>query len=73
MNNVLAAHVLLSHLPKITDGAYKTATEIAIETLCKDGINDWKKMGEEDTGVSAKEYLMLTDEQWNRYVPKLLD
>lgn len=30
MNNVLAAKVLMSHLPEITDGAYKTATEIAI-------------------------------------------
>ena len=30
MNNILAAQVLRSHLPEITDGAYKTATEIAI-------------------------------------------
>ena len=36
MNNILAAKVLMSHLPEITDGAYKKATEIAIETIFKD-------------------------------------
>lgn len=40
MNNILAAKVLMSHLPKITDGAYKAATEIAIETLFLDAMND---------------------------------
>lgn len=30
MNNILVAKVLMSHLPEITDGAYKTATEINI-------------------------------------------
>lgn len=33
MDNVLAAHVLCYHLPEITDESYKTATEIAIESL----------------------------------------
>ncbi len=42
MNNILAAQVLCSHLPEITDGAYKTATEIAIESLYMDALNDWK-------------------------------
>ena len=36
MNNILAAKVLMSHLPDIKDGAYKTATEIAIETLLQE-------------------------------------
>lgn len=33
MNNILAAQVLRSHLPEITDVAYKRATEIAIENV----------------------------------------
>lgn len=59
MNNVLAAHVLLSHLPEISDGAYKRATEIAIETLFQDAIYDWHKS---DTELSAIEYLELSEE-----------
>lgn len=62
MNNILAAQVLCSHLPEITDGAYKTATEIAIETLYLDALADWHKMPED--GVSAREYLELTDEEY---------
>ena len=61
MNNILAAKVLMSHLPEITDGAYKTATEIAIETLFLDAMNDWHKS---DTELSAIEYLGLTKEQY---------
>ena len=40
MNNILAAKVLISHLPEITDGSYKTAIEIAIETLFMDAMDD---------------------------------
>lgn len=61
MNNILAAKVLMSHLPEITDGAYKTATEIAIETLFLDAMDDWHKS---DTELSAIEYLGLTKEQY---------
>lgn len=65
MNNVLAAKVLISHLPEITDDAYRTATEIAIETLFVDAIYDWHKSNCE---LSAREYLGLTDEQYRRWV-----
>ena len=40
MNNILAANILMSHLPEIKDGAYKTATEIAIETLFLGAMNE---------------------------------
>ena len=62
MNNVLAAQVLRSHLPAITDGAYKTATEIAIETLYRDAYKDWKKWYSKD--MSATEYMKLTEEEY---------
>jgi len=65
MNNVLAAKVLMSHLPQITDGAYKTATEIAIESLYMDAMNDWHKL---DCQLSAREYLRLTEEQYEYWV-----
>ena len=62
MNNILAAQVLRSHLSEITDGAYKTAIEIAIETLYKDAYEDWKKWYSDE--LSAREYLELTEEEW---------
>ena len=62
MNNILAAQVLRSHLPEITDGAYKIATEIAIETLYLDAIDDWHNGAGE--GLSAREYLGLTEEEY---------
>ena len=62
MNNILAAQVLRSHLFEITDGAYKTATEIAIETLYLNAMDDWHKGAGE--GLSAKEYLELTEEEY---------
>lgn len=62
MNNILAAQVLRSHLPEITDGAYKTAMEIAIETLYKDAYEDWKKWYSDE--LSAMEYLELTEEEY---------
>lgn len=65
MNNILAAKVLMSHLPKITDGAYKTATEIAIESLFLDAMNDWHKS---DCELSALEYLELSQEEYDRWV-----
>ena len=62
MNNILAAQVLRSHLPEITDGAYKTAMEIAIETLYLDAMDDWHKGAGE--GLSAMEYLELTEKEY---------
>lgn len=65
MNNILAAQVLRSHLPEIKDGAYKTATEIAIETLYMDALNDWHKS---DTKLAAREYLGLTEEEYSYWL-----
>ena len=65
MNNILAAKVLISHLPEITDGAYKTATEIAIEVLFQDVLMDWKNL---NTELTAREYMGLTYEQYEYWV-----
>ena len=65
MNNILAAKVLISHLSDITDGAYKTATEIAIETLFQDAMDDWHKS---DTELSAIEYLGLTEKEYEYWL-----
>ena len=65
MNNILAAEVLHSHLPEITDGAYKTATEIAIEVLYLNALDDWKKA---KSGLTALEYLGLTKEEFNYWL-----
>lgn len=65
MNNILAAKVLISHLPEITDGAYKRATEIAIEVLFQDALMDWKDLY---TELTAQEYMGLTYEQYEYWV-----
>lgn len=65
MNNILAANVLMSHLLEIKDGAYKTATEIAIESLFLDAMNDWHKF---DCELSAIEYLGLSEDQYRYWV-----
>ena len=62
MNNISAAQVLRSHLPEITDEAYKIATEIAIETLYLDAMDDWHQGA--GAGLSAREYLELTEEEY---------
>ena len=62
MNNILAAQVLRLHLPEIKDGAYRTATEIAIETLYKDAFQDWKKWYSNELTVT--EYLELTEDEY---------
>jgi len=66
MNNILAAQVLRSHLPEITDGAYKTATEVAIETLYMDAIDDWHTRYEGE--LSAREYLGLTEDEYSHWI-----
>ena len=65
MNNILAAKVLMSHLSEVADGAYKTATEFAIEALFEDAMDDWHKS---DTELSAIEYLGLTPEQYEYWL-----
>ena len=62
MNNILAAQVLRSRLPEITDGAYKTAMEIAIETLYRNAYEDWNKYYSNE--LNAKDYLGLTEEEY---------
>lgn len=65
MNNILAAKVLIYHLPEIKDGAYKTATEIAIEGLLLDAIYDWQAT---ETGLTELEYLGITQEQYDYWI-----
>lgn len=67
MNNVLAAKVLMSHLPEITDGAYKTATEIAIETLLQEAKMDYYAF---KPGIPLQDYLGLSQEEFERWVKK---
>ena len=55
----------MSHLPEITDGAYKTATEIAIETLLQEEKIDYYAF---KPGIPLREYLELTNEQYERWV-----
>lgn len=64
MNNILAAQVLRSHLPEITDGAYKTATEIAIETLYKDAMKDYLIFYCDESELTLEEYLELTEDEY---------
>ena len=71
MNNILAAKVLMSHLPEITDGAYKTAIEIAIETLFDDATVDWHKNCEND--LSLREYLGLSEADYRYWVMDIKD
>ena len=59
MNNILAAKVLMSHLTEITDGAYKTATKIAIETLLQEAKMDYYAF---KPGIPLRDYLELSQE-----------
>ena len=65
MNNILAAKVLMLHLPEITDGAYKTATEIAIETLFQEAKMDWFAFKPQ---IPLRAYLGLTKEEFDRWL-----
>lgn len=66
MNNVLAAKILMSYLPKITDCAYKTATEIAIESLFHEAMNDY--INSCDVDLTPEEYVGLSKEEFKRWV-----
>ena len=68
MNNILAAKVLISHLPEITDGAYKIATEIAIETMLQDAVYEWSKLYPMHTGLTILEYLGITQEEYDYWL-----
>lgn len=65
MNDILAAKVLISHLPEITDGAYKTATEIAIESLLTMAKFDYHAL---NPGIPIHEYLELTKEEYEYWL-----
>lgn len=65
MNNILAAKVLISHLPDVMDGAYRTAIEIAIETLISEAKTDYYNI---NPGISLKEYLELPEEEFKKWV-----
>lgn len=67
MNNILAAKVLMSHYPKITDNAFKMAIEIAVETLFEEAERDYSffKLYEE---MSIYEYLGLSTEEYYYWV-----
>ena len=67
MNNILAAKVLMAHLPEITDGAYKTATEIAIETLLQEAKMDYYAF---KPGIPLRNYLELSQEEFERWVKR---
>lgn len=67
MNNILAAKVLMSYHSKISDGAYRTATEIAIETLFDDAISEWEKHYRKK-GVTVLDYLGISQEQYKYWV-----
>lgn len=68
MNNILAAKVLMSHLPEITDGAYKTATEIAIETLFGDAECEYDAVYKYNSDMSLLDYLEITEEQYKYWL-----
>ena len=66
MGSIQAAKVLMSYLPEITDGAYRTATEMAIENLLQDALRWYGKFHEE--GLTPAEYLGLTPEEYDYWV-----
>lgn len=67
MNNILAAKVLISHLPEITDGAYKRATEIAVETLFEEAERDYSRFRLYEE-MSIYEYLELSKTEYDYWV-----
>ena len=68
MDSILAAKVLMSHLPNITDGAYKTATEIAIETLLQEAKSKWDAYSGISSALTVLEYMELTQEQYDYWL-----
>lgn len=66
MTNVTAMHVLLSLLPDIKEGHYRTATEIAIEALIDDAKIEWERHYSDKVFLS--EYLGLSEDQYNYWV-----
>lgn len=68
MDNILAAQILELHLDEITDGAYKNATKIAIESLYEDAVRDWNEHYSDQ--LSLIEYLGMTEEKYNVWIKK---
>ena len=68
MNNILAAQVLRSHLPEITDGAYKRATKIAIEQLYSNAIDAYYKFKLKDYGITILEHLAMTQNEYDYWI-----
>jgi hypothetical protein len=73
MNNILAAKVLLSHLPEITDGAYMRATEIAIEALFEEAEYEWERKYGFDSELTVEEYLGITKKQYEYWLLGIRD
>lgn len=67
MSGILAAKVLISHLPEITDGAHRIATKLAIESLFQDAIN-YYYTNLKETDISPQNFLGLTNEQYDYWV-----
>ena len=65
MSDLSAAKVLMSHLHEITDGAYKTATEIAIEILINEAKIGYYISDEQD--ITLQEFLGMSDEEFDRW------
>ena len=69
MNSIKAAKVLMSHLPEIEDYVYKIATEIAIESILFEALEEWKKLYHVDcVNKSVLEFLELTEEEYKYWL-----
>lgn len=69
MDNKLAVKVLISHYDEITDGAYKTATEIAIERLIKDILDEYEfRNFIKVYSLSFKEFIGLDDATYKTWI-----
>ena len=69
MDNILAVKVLIGHYDEITDGAYKTATEIAIERLIKDILDEYEfRNFIKVYNLSFKEFIDLDDETYKKWI-----
>lgn len=65
MSPVTAAEVLIYHLPEITDGAYRTATQMAVESLLDDAIADYERIDHE-IAIQLQRQLDCMLDSWGR-------
>lgn len=69
MNNIQAAKVLMLYLPEIKDDVYKRATEIAIESILFEALEEWKNLYHADCiNKSVLECLELTEEEYKYWL-----